>query len=153
MFWLHASGCRRFLMQFGWMRVAVMSLKFMLKRRCSQGQTSSLIIDLTHIFTVLKLQSTHSISASNLSLSPQPSIFTAPPLLHNLICISSKFIAPNTLLSHILFHNQVTTLGLDLPWKGGDMNFQGGGYKINLLKEAIEPYKSDENRLVMFTDR
>jgi hypothetical protein len=33
------------------------------------------------------------------------------------------------------------------------MNFQGGGYKINLLKEAIEPYKKDENRLVMFTDR
>lgn len=33
------------------------------------------------------------------------------------------------------------------------MNFQGGGYKINLLKDALAPYKDDENRLVMFTDR
>jgi hypothetical protein len=51
------------------------------------------------------------------------------------------------------FGIQVITLGLDQPWKGGDMNFQGGGYKINLLKDALEPYKNDENRLVMFTDR
>lgn len=47
----------------------------------------------------------------------------------------------------------MTTLGLNQPWKGGDMNFQGGGYKINLLKEALAPFKNDENRLVMFTDR
>lgn len=37
---------------------------------------------------------------------------------------------------------------------GGDMNFPGGGYKVNLLKKALAPYiKNDENRIVMFTDR
>jgi len=39
------------------------------------------------------------------------------------------------------------------PWRGGDMNFRGGGYKVNLLKEALVPYKNDENRIIMFTDR
>lgn len=33
------------------------------------------------------------------------------------------------------------------------MKKAGGGYKILLLKEALKPYKSDENRIVMFTDR
>ncbi|CAO1438406.1 unnamed protein product [Diamesa hyperborea] len=46
----------------------------------------------------------------------------------------------------------ITTLGLGKPWKGGDMNFPGGGYKVNLLKDALKPYKGDENRIVMFTD-
>lgn len=45
----------------------------------------------------------------------------------------------------------VETLGLGQPWKGGDMSFPGGGYKVNLLKEALEAYK-DSDRLVLFTD-
>lgn len=45
----------------------------------------------------------------------------------------------------------VETLGLGQPWKGGDMNFPGGGYKVNLLRKALEPYK-DSDRLVLFTD-
>ena len=32
------------------------------------------------------------------------------------------------------------------------MNFPGGGYKVNLLKEALKPYKSDSNRIVLFSD-
>lgn len=45
----------------------------------------------------------------------------------------------------------VETLGLGKPWKGGDMSYPGGGYKVNLLREALEPYK-DSDRLIMFTD-
>ena len=48
---------------------------------------------------------------------------------------------------------QVNTLGLDEEWKGGDMNSVGGGYKINLLKEALA--KMDEihkDAIILFTD-
>uniref|UniRef100_A0A1A9W4M0 procollagen-lysine 5-dioxygenase n=1 Tax=Glossina brevipalpis TaxID=37001 RepID=A0A1A9W4M0_9MUSC len=47
---------------------------------------------------------------------------------------------------------EVTTLGLFQKWKGGDMSGPGGGFKINLLREAIKPFKDDENVLIMFTD-
>jgi hypothetical protein len=33
------------------------------------------------------------------------------------------------------------------------MNYRGGGYKVNLLKQAMEAYKNDKNRIVLFTDR
>lgn len=29
---------------------------------------------------------------------------------------------------------------------------EGGGYKVNLLKEALRPYKDDTETIVMFTD-
>lgn len=47
---------------------------------------------------------------------------------------------------------EVTTLGLGKPWQGGDMKRLGGGYKINLLRSALKPYKSDDDRVVIFTD-
>ncbi|XP_053694672.1 procollagen-lysine,2-oxoglutarate 5-dioxygenase [Sabethes cyaneus] len=47
---------------------------------------------------------------------------------------------------------EVTTLGLGAPWQGGDMKRLGGGYKINLLRDALRPYKMDEDRIVLFTD-
>lgn len=47
----------------------------------------------------------------------------------------------------------VKTLGLGSEWLGGDMTRAGGGYKMNLLKEALKEYKSDENRIILFTDR
>jgi procollagen-lysine,2-oxoglutarate 5-dioxygenase, invertebrate len=51
------------------------------------------------------------------------------------------------------FYNiKVTTLGMGQPWKGGDMNYAGGGYKVNLLKEALKPLKDDAETIVMFTD-
>ncbi|XP_055605130.1 procollagen-lysine,2-oxoglutarate 5-dioxygenase [Uranotaenia lowii] len=47
---------------------------------------------------------------------------------------------------------EVTTLGLGKPWRGGDMKRLGGGYKINLVREALKPYKGDDDRIVLFTD-
>lgn len=36
-------------------------------------------------------------------------------------------------------------------WKGGDMSKPGGGYKVNLLKKAVEPHK-DSDQIILFTD-
>lgn len=33
------------------------------------------------------------------------------------------------------------------------MESYGGGYKINLLRDALEPYKDDADKLILFTDR
>ena len=39
-------------------------------------------------------------------------------------------------------------------WKGGDVAMTyGGGQKVRLLKEALEPYKYSGNLVVMFVDR
>lgn len=38
-------------------------------------------------------------------------------------------------------------------WLGGDMHSYGGGYKINLLRDAIEPFKDDDKKIILFTDR
>ncbi|XP_055697563.1 procollagen-lysine,2-oxoglutarate 5-dioxygenase isoform X2 [Phlebotomus papatasi] len=46
----------------------------------------------------------------------------------------------------------VQALGMGKEWKGGDMNSFGGGYKVNLLREALEPYKKDKDKIVIFTD-
>ncbi|XP_052865938.1 procollagen-lysine,2-oxoglutarate 5-dioxygenase [Anopheles cruzii] len=46
----------------------------------------------------------------------------------------------------------VKPLGLGKPWRGGDMKSVGGGYKINLLREALKPFRDDEDRLILFTD-
>lgn len=51
------------------------------------------------------------------------------------------------------FENNVTVLGLDKPWKGGNMKSLGGGYKINLLKKALKKFKDDEKKIILFTDR
>ena len=45
-----------------------------------------------------------------------------------------------------------TALGMGQEWQGGDMNFPGGGWKVNLLKEAMRELKGKENTMVMFTD-
>ena len=46
----------------------------------------------------------------------------------------------------------VKTLGLGEQWLGGDMNSVGGGYKINLLKKALEPFKGNREKIILFTD-
>ncbi|XP_058129261.1 procollagen-lysine,2-oxoglutarate 5-dioxygenase [Anopheles ziemanni] len=46
----------------------------------------------------------------------------------------------------------VTTLGMGKPWLGGNMKSVGGGYKINLLREALKPYRDEQDRVVLFTD-
>ena len=47
---------------------------------------------------------------------------------------------------------ELTTLGMGQQWQGGDMNYPGGGWKVNLLKEELEKRKDDAESLVMFTD-
>ncbi|RZF45758.1 hypothetical protein LSTR_LSTR014862, partial [Laodelphax striatellus] len=46
----------------------------------------------------------------------------------------------------------VKVLGLGKEWLGGNMHSTGGGYKVNLLKEELQKYKNDENKIIMFTD-
>ena len=46
----------------------------------------------------------------------------------------------------------LTTLGMGQEWQGGDMNYPGGGWKVNLLKREMEKRKDDHENLVMFTD-
>lgn len=45
-------------------------------------------------------------------------------------------------------------LGMGEEWKGGDdiKRKPGGGWKINLLKTAVEPYKDDKEKIIVFTD-
>lgn len=44
-------------------------------------------------------------------------------------------------------------LGLNEPWRGGDMTSVGGGYKINLLKDALKKLSTDDkDKLILFTD-
>lgn len=47
----------------------------------------------------------------------------------------------------------MTTLGLGEKWEGGDMSSFGGGYKVNLLRQALLPFKDNKDTIVMFTDR
>lgn len=46
----------------------------------------------------------------------------------------------------------VETLGMGTEWLGGNMKHQGGGYKVNLLKKALQPLK-DSRTIILFTDR
>ena len=50
-------------------------------------------------------------------------------------------------------YDNLRVLGLGEPWNGGNMNFAGGGYKVNLLKAALEEYKNDNEKIILFTDR
>ncbi|KAH8309709.1 hypothetical protein KR067_000641, partial [Drosophila pandora] len=47
---------------------------------------------------------------------------------------------------------EVSTLGLGKEWKGGDMQHPGGGFKLNLLRKAISPFKNDPEKIILFTD-
>ncbi|XP_065349170.1 multifunctional procollagen lysine hydroxylase and glycosyltransferase LH3 isoform X2 [Cloeon dipterum] len=46
----------------------------------------------------------------------------------------------------------VTVLGQNEAWVGGDMHYAGGGQKVELLKNELEKYKNDKNKIVLFTD-
>lgn len=52
-----------------------------------------------------------------------------------------------------MLHFQVETLGVNEKWLGGNMDSYGGGYKINLLRDALESYKDDNEKIILFTDR
>ncbi|XP_037566970.1 procollagen-lysine,2-oxoglutarate 5-dioxygenase isoform X1 [Dermacentor silvarum] len=48
---------------------------------------------------------------------------------------------------------QPKILGMHEEWLGGDMaKGMGGGYKVRLLKKALEDYKDDASTLIMFVD-
>lgn len=48
---------------------------------------------------------------------------------------------------------QPKILGMHEEWLGGDMSKgMGGGYKVRLLKKAIEGYKDDTSTIIMFVD-
>ncbi len=45
-------------------------------------------------------------------------------------------------------------MGSGEAWMGGDIaNFPGGGQKIRLLKDALEPFADDHETLILFSDR
>ncbi|XP_041987730.1 procollagen-lysine,2-oxoglutarate 5-dioxygenase isoform X2 [Aricia agestis] len=47
----------------------------------------------------------------------------------------------------------VEVLGKGSKWSGGDMNYEGGGQKVNLLKEKLDQLdKDDKDQIVLFTD-
>ncbi|XP_077301869.1 procollagen lysyl hydroxylase [Arctopsyche grandis] len=49
----------------------------------------------------------------------------------------------------------VTTLGKGVKWTGGNMNYAGGGQKINLIKKQLEKMKDEgakDDKIVIFTD-
>eukprot|EP00118_Oscarella_pearsei_P003266 m.13634 g.13634 ORF g.13634 m.13634 type:complete len:725 (+) comp25137_c0_seq1:1251-3425(+) len=51
------------------------------------------------------------------------------------------------------FGFDVKVVGMGKEWRGGNVaKFAGGGHKINLLVDALSPYKDDGNLLIMFTD-
>ncbi|XP_051170331.1 procollagen-lysine,2-oxoglutarate 5-dioxygenase isoform X2 [Leptopilina boulardi] len=51
------------------------------------------------------------------------------------------------------FNDKVNVLGFGEKWTGGDVQrFAGGGQKLNLLKNALEKYKEDTNKIMIFTD-
>ncbi|XP_037810669.1 LOW QUALITY PROTEIN: procollagen-lysine,2-oxoglutarate 5-dioxygenase [Lucilia sericata] len=47
---------------------------------------------------------------------------------------------------------EVTPLGMYKKWKGGDMEGPGGGFKVNLLREALKPLKDEKDTIILFTD-
>ncbi|XP_043671589.1 procollagen-lysine,2-oxoglutarate 5-dioxygenase [Vespula pensylvanica] len=51
------------------------------------------------------------------------------------------------------FRDRVRVLGLGKEWRGGNVKTsRGGGYKINLFKDALKKYHDDKERIVIFTD-
>ncbi|PBC29643.1 Procollagen-lysine,2-oxoglutarate 5-dioxygenase [Apis cerana cerana] len=52
------------------------------------------------------------------------------------------------------FRDNLRVLGMGTPWLGGDhvKTSIGGGYKVNLLKKALEEYQNDDDRIIIFTD-
>lgn len=52
------------------------------------------------------------------------------------------------------YNIQPIVLGKGEKWKGGEdiKRKPGGGWKINLLKTAVEPYKDDNEKIILFTD-
>ncbi|XP_043475524.1 procollagen-lysine,2-oxoglutarate 5-dioxygenase isoform X1 [Leptopilina heterotoma] len=51
------------------------------------------------------------------------------------------------------FNDKVKVLGFGESWKGGDVQrTTGGAQKLNLLKQALDEYKDDTKKIMLFTD-
>ena len=51
------------------------------------------------------------------------------------------------------FNLKLKVAGLGEKWNGGDTRVeQGGGQKIRIFRDALEPYKDRDDLLVMFVD-
>ena len=52
------------------------------------------------------------------------------------------------------FDDKLKILGFREVWKGGNIRkYPGGGYKVNLFKKALEEYKDNTEKIILFTDR
>ncbi|KAK3866303.1 hypothetical protein Pcinc_028164 [Petrolisthes cinctipes] len=52
-----------------------------------------------------------------------------------------------------IYNLDAKVLGMNQEWEGGDMtNDVGGGQKVNILKQELEKYKDDKNKVIIFTD-
>lgn len=54
-----------------------------------------------------------------------------------------------------VYNINVEVLGEGKKWEGGDMKHEGGGHKVNLLKDKLSSMKIPEDRdqIILFTDR
>lgn len=52
-----------------------------------------------------------------------------------------------------VYNIDVEVLGMGRKWTGGNMDFPGGGMKVNLLKEKLTTLDMKEDTIVLFTDR
>ncbi|XP_031829351.1 procollagen lysyl hydroxylase isoform X1 [Nomia melanderi] len=51
------------------------------------------------------------------------------------------------------FRSNLNVLALGKPWDGGNVKTSpGGGFKVNYLKEALQKYQNDKEKIVIFTD-
>lgn len=58
--------------------------------------------------------------------------------------------------SAFVYDISVTTLGKGVKWTGGNMNYAGGGQKINLIKNQLDKMKDEganDDKIIIFTDR
>ncbi|KAG7312983.1 hypothetical protein JYU34_000055 [Plutella xylostella] len=51
-----------------------------------------------------------------------------------------------------VYNIDVEVLGMGRKWTGGNMDFPGGGMKVNLLKEKLTTLDMKEDTIVLFTD-
>ncbi|TDG49724.1 hypothetical protein AWZ03_003962 [Drosophila navojoa] len=102
-----------------------------------------------------------SVSAANAAdvVAPAEVVAAAPaqPNLNDKIKVFTVATEPTDgyrryIRSAQVYDIEVQTLGLGEEWQGGDMKGLGGGYKINLLRKAVQELKDAEDTIILFTD-
>lgn len=74
-----------------------------------------------------------------------------PSTLCKVVTVASDITKAQTLIKSAKANGiQLTILGRDTPWEGGDMTSTGGGQKINELKNYLDICEDDQ--LVLFVD-